>query len=135
MADGKRPTVATVFGVLNVIFGGLGVLGVMTAISTLSISAIYGALQLGNVAGSAVLLFSGILLLTNKKNALSITNLAVLISVALTLALVVYLIATAGIVGVIASIFVVIIGGVYPALVFFLVLKNEAVKSFYNSQG
>jgi len=135
MADGKRPTVATVFGVLNVIFGGLGVLGVMGAIASLSVAPILGAIQLGNVAGSAVVLFSGILLLTNKKNALSVTNLAILISIGLTLALVVYLIATLGIVGVIASIFAVILGGVYPLLVFLLVLRNETVKSFYNSQS
>lgn len=135
MSDETRPTVATVFGVLNVVFGGLGVLGIMTALQTFSAgSTVLGLLQIGNVAGSAVLLFSGILLLTNKNNALSITNLAVLISVALTAALVIFLISTAGIVGVIASIFVVILGGVYPLLVFLLVLRNANVKSFYGSR-
>ncbi len=136
MADGVRPTVATVFGVLNAIFGGLGALGILSALASFSNGApVYGLLQAANAAAAGLLLYAGILLLTNKKNALSMTQLAALASIALTAVLVVYLIATMGIVGVIASILVVILGGVYPLLLFLLLLKSEPVKSFYNSQS
>lgn len=87
MADGQRPTVATVFGILNIVFGGLGVFGIFGALAWFSLGApILGVLSLGSTAGSALLLFSGILLITNKGNALQITNLSIIVSLALTAA-------------------------------------------------
>ena len=139
MADGKRPTVATVFGVLNIVLSGLGLvtglLAVGLTISLLSSMPLQAVFSLLSLALSALGVFSGILLITNKKNALSITNLYVLGSLAVIGANVVYLVVTLGMAGVMASIMTVVIGLIYPALLYFLLLKSEPVKSFYNSQG
>lgn len=139
MADGKRPTVATVFGVLNIVLSGLGLvtglLAVGLTISLLSSMPLQAVFSLIGLALSAMGVFSGILLITNKKNALSITNMYVLGSLVVIGANVVYLVITLGIAGVMASIVTVLIGLIYPALLYFLLLKSEPVKSFYNSQS
>jgi hypothetical protein len=135
MSNGQRPTVATVFGVLNVIFGGLGAFGILAALALLALpgTKILGALALGSGAASVILLISGIFLLTNKKNALSVTTLAIMLSAALTAAQVImYLVLGMGI-G--AAITTIVTGLIYPALIFFLLLKNENVKSWYSSRG
>ncbi|MBX3723525.1 MAG: hypothetical protein KF713_16900 [Turneriella sp.] len=134
MSNGTRPTVATVFGVLNIIFGGFGLFGILGALAWFSLGApILGILSVGSSLGSALLLFSGILLVASKKNALSVTNLAILVSLALTAASVIYGVA-AGFQTIGTAISTIVVGLVYPALIFFLVLKNENVKSFYASR-
>ncbi|MBS0616988.1 MAG: hypothetical protein JSR44_02280 [Spirochaetes bacterium] len=87
---------------------------------------------MGSTAGSALLLFSGILLVTNKGNALKITNLAIIVSLVLTAASVIYGVA-AGFQTIGTVITTIIVSLVYPALIYFLLLKNSAVKSFYGS--
>lgn len=135
MADGKRPTVATVFGVLNVVFGGLGLFSIFGALAWFTLGAtILGILSVGSVAGSAILLVSGIFLLTNKKNALSITQLAIFVSLGLTAATVIYGM-TSGLFQISSAMGSIIGGLIYPALIFFLLLKSEPVKSWYNSQS
>lgn len=134
MADGQRPTVATVFGILNIVFGGLGVFGIFGALAWFSLGApILGVLSLGSTAGSALLLFSGILLITNKGNALQITNLSIIVSLALSAASILFgVIKGYQTIGTVTT--TIIISLVYPALIYFLLLKNEAVKSFYASK-
>ncbi|MFO1472412.1 MAG: hypothetical protein U1F27_15415 [Turneriella sp.] len=139
MADGKRPTVATVFGVLNIVLSGLGlvfgILAVGVTLTLLSSMPIQAVVSLIGLLLSALGVFSGILLITNKKNALSITNMYVIGSIVVALIGVVNTVITVGMAGVFAGIVGLLISLIYPALVYFLVLKSEPVKSFYNSQG
>src|SRR5690349_16821239 len=121
MSDGKRPTVATVFGVLNIVFGGFGIFNILGALAWFSLGAsILGILSIGSCLGSAILLFSGILLLTNKKNALGVLNLAIIVSLGLTAASVIYGI-VAGYLQISSAMGTIIGGLVYPALIFILV--------------
>ncbi|HRP70652.1 MAG TPA: hypothetical protein PLY93_14090 [Turneriella sp.] len=134
MSEGKRPTVATVFGVLNIVFGAFGVFGIFGALAWFTLGAkILGVLSIGSTLGSLLLLFSGILLVANKDNALKITNLAIIVSLALTAASIIYGVA-AGYQTMGAVITTIILSLVYPALIFFLLLKNAEVQSFYGSR-
>jgi hypothetical protein len=134
MSDGKRPTVATVFGVLNIVFGGFGLLPALAIGLAFQLSPISGVFALAGVILSAIQVFSGILLLTNKKNALGLVSLVAFGSILISIASTAYGIATIGTSFIGAQITGLAIGLLYPLLVIFLVVRNEGVKSFYGSR-
>jgi hypothetical protein len=131
MAGAQRPTVATVLGVINIIFGGFGLLGLLSLRISFLAGPIYGIFAIVSIAVSALLLATGIFLLMNKKNALQLSKYYVFISVIYIIIYSVFLIVTAGLVGLIAAIVTIIIGLIIPALNWFLLVNNEPVKKFY----
>ncbi len=136
MADqGARPTAATVFAILHFVFGGLGLFGILGIGAIFSRSAIYGILSLISLGVSGLLVFAGVTLITNKKNALDMNQYYVFASLGVTAITAVYLIIAFGIVGLIGAIFSVLTGLIYPLLVLFLVVKSQPAIEFYGSQN
>ncbi len=136
MADqGARPTAATVFAILHFVFGGIGLFGILGIGAIFSKSAIHGILYLIGLGVSALLVYAGVTLITNKKNAIDMNKYYVFGSLGVTAITAVYLIIAFGIVGLIGAIFSVLIGLIYPLLVLFLVVKSQATIEFYGSQS
>ncbi len=135
MADQKRPTVATVFGILHIVFGAIGILGIFTIGSQFSYSALMGILRLLSIAVSGLLLAAGIFLIMNKKMAVDLSKYYAIASLAVTVIYAVYLVSTLGMVGFFAAIVTILIGVIYPVLVYLLIVNNAEVKNFYSSQA
>jgi hypothetical protein len=138
MAGAQRPTVATVFAILNIVFGGifcivaiLAVIGVAALIA----SGMYltAVLTLLSIVVGVLLLISGIFLIMNKSNAVQFCLYYVVASVVVALInIIIKIVSPQVIMGVKIGLGVGdFIGLIYPALIFFLVIKNEAVKKFY----
>jgi hypothetical protein len=136
MAGAQRPTVATVFAILHFVFGGIGLIGgIIGVLGAGALAALFGAKFLFvfipvviGIAISALLIFAGVTLITNKKNAIQINLIYAICSAALSVINVIIQIA---IIGAGISWGGLVLGLVYPALVFFLIVKNEEVKKFY----
>jgi hypothetical protein len=131
----KRPTVATVFGILHIVFGAIGVLGIFGIGTAFQYSALNGLLRLISIAVSALLLVAGIFLVMNKKMAVDLSRYYCMASLAITVVYAVYLIAAFGMVGFIAAIVTILIGVIYPVLVWLLLVNNAEVKGFYAGQA
>lgn len=130
----SRPTVATVFAVLHMVFGGLGLLfGLIGMGASFSMSAINGILSILSLLISALLLVAGIFLITNKSNALDLSKYYAFGSLGLTIISAIYLIAAFGIAGFLAAIVSVLLGIIYPILILVLLVNSDAVKGYYNS--
>ena len=121
----NRPTVATVFGVLSVIFGGL------SCISSLIVAIGIAALIALGMIFTAVLsiggVIAGIQLLRNKKSAICCSMLYVAVSLLVSGAGIAYSLVNGNGVGG----FFTIAGLVYPVLMFFFIVRNGKVKAFY----
>jgi len=131
----KRPTVATVFGILNIVFGAIGVLGILSIGATFQYSMVYGFLRLISIAVSGLLLAAGVFMMMNKKMSIDLNKYYAIASLAITVIYAIYLIVALGMVGFVGAIFVILIGVIYPVLLWFMVINNEPVKSFYASQA
>jgi len=139
MADqGARPTVATVFAILHFVFGAIAALiaivGIFTAFSLFKLFGsgaiaplIYFILGL---TSTVVMILAGVSLIANKSNAIQMNLYYVFASVGVTVINTIMSIASTT---VNFSVVAILIGLAYPALVFFLIVKNEEVKSFYAS--
>lgn len=136
MAGAQRPTVATVFAILHFVFGGIGLIGgIFAALGAGALAAILGSKfiffvipTIIGIAVSALLIYAGVTLITNKKNAIKINLIYAICSVALAVINVALQVA---ILGTGISWFGLILGLIYPALIYFLIVKNEEVKKFY----
>lgn len=135
----ERPLAAYVFGVLSLIFGGVGAwLGLLAGeiyLSQLQTRPISGFLGLSGILVNIIELSSGILLILNNRNALKLTTVYVLSAITLTMLNAVVEILTGQWSHITATLIAGLIGLTYPALLYFLLLKSEPVKSFYNSQS
>jgi hypothetical protein len=134
MSDGKRPTVATVFAVLNIVFGGFGLLAALGIGLAFQVSTLLGVYTLVGVVLALLEVYSGIMLLTNKKSGVGLTQLYAFASLAMTAAYTIYMVVTIGGGYISTAITSVVLGALYPLLLIFLVVRNEGVKSFYASR-
>ena len=136
MAGEKRPTVATVFAILHFVFGGFGVIGGLIGLAgSFALAAILGPkfafviiFAIIGLLFAALLIFAGVTLIANKKNAVQVNFLYAILSVAYA---VINTIVQTAIIGSPIGWFGLILGLVYPALIFFLIVRNEEVKKFY----
>lgn len=136
MAGAQRPTVATVFAILHFVFGGIGLIGGLVGlIGSFALAAILGpkfilviVLALLGLCFSGLLVFAGVTLIKDMKNAIKINTLYVYLSVAYT---VINTILQMAVIGSPFSVLGLILGLIYPALIYFLVVRNEDVKKFY----
>lgn len=133
MSETKRPTVATVFGVLNIVFGGFAVLSVFT-ISTLfeMYGTVGGIINIISIVVSVFGLYNGLLLLTNKNNALLFNQIQAFLSIIVAITWSIFLVASGF--SIVAGMFSIVLGVLYPVLLIFLVVRNANVKSFYGSR-
>ena len=132
---GDRPTVATVFGILHCIFGGFGLLGIFGLGVSFRLSVVNGILVIIGLAVSALLLAAGIFMLMNKKMAVDLCKYYVFASIGITVIRLIYTIIAYSMAVVTASIFVYLIGLIYPLLVWFLIVQKQEVVSFYSAQA
>jgi hypothetical protein len=141
MAEAQRPTVATVFAILHFIFGAIGLIGGLIAVAGASALAsflgakfmIYFIPTILSLLVSALLIFAGITLIGNKKNAIQINLIYAISSAALAVLNAVIQAVVLSALGPMFGVswFGLIIGLIYPALVFFLIVRNAEVKKFY----
>jgi hypothetical protein len=135
--DAQRPTMATVFGMLNIFFGAYsinGLLNIKNAFSFLGL--FYGIISLLSGLILLLLLVAGVYLIMNKKRAIILTMCYVYASLVVTVVAVVYLFVEFGIASVIDKnkVAAVLVGIIYPLLLLFILLRNAEVKSFYSAQ-
>jgi hypothetical protein len=130
----KRPTVAMVFGILNIVFGAFGLFGLATIGASFTVSPIMGIISIVSVCVSVILLLAGLTLVINKKIALDLNKYYAILSLLITIINAVYLTITAGIAGLMLAIVAILIGIIYPLLIWLFVVKNKAVQQFYGSQ-
>lgn len=138
MAEGKRPAVGTVLGVLNIIFGGLGVIGGITGtLAASGLMALIGAsgvllliLAIIGLAVAALCLVAGIGLLINKKWSVMLSTVYALANIAVQILSVILYAVFIGAETIMANILWTIIGVAYPIIVLILI-NQKAVKDFY----
>jgi hypothetical protein len=131
--DSKRPAIATVFGVLNIIFGEYGVIGLFNIKNTFYFSGtFFGIISI--VSGLVLLLLfvAGIFLIMNKSRALSLNRYYAYASLTITLVGVVYLFYKFGFTGMMGNIVAIVIGVIYPPVILFVLLRNREVQAFYS---
>ena len=130
-----RPTVATVFGVLNIIFGVFGVIGLFNIKNAFYfLGTLYGIISLLSGLVSILLLVTGIFLILDKGKALAINRYYAYASLAVTIIGAVFLIYMFGFTGMMGNIIAVIIGVIYPLLILFVLLRNGDVRSYYSGR-
>ncbi|TFV89681.1 hypothetical protein E4P40_08260 [Blastococcus sp. CT_GayMR20] len=126
-APGQRPGMVTAAGIIGIVWGGLGLLFGLLALSlAFAFGAVYGLLLLLSIAVSAALLWAGIQVIQDKS-----PRLLLLISY---VAIGVNLLTTIWAVIEGASILSGLLGFVLPGIVVFLLLNPQS-KQFYASRG
>jgi hypothetical protein len=124
---GQRPGMVTAAGVIGIVWGGLGLLFGLLALTILfAFGAILGLLALVGVAVSAALLWAGIQVIQGKSPRLLL--LISYVSIALNVLIVIFEIAQG------ATIFSGLLGFVLPGVIVFLLL-NQQSKQYYNARG
>jgi hypothetical protein len=117
----------TAAGVIGIVWGGLGLLFGLLALTILfAFGAILGLLALVGVAVSAALLWAGIQVIQGKSPRLLL--LISYVSIALNVLIVIFEIAQG------ATIFSGLLGFVLPGVIVFLLL-NQQSKQYYNARG
>jgi len=130
MSNGTRPTVATVFAILHFVFGALGIIFGLIGLGALFALRQYVSLffSLLSFCLSGFMIYAGVTLFTDKKNAVEINKLYAFASAGLTVINFIVF----KIMGYPYGMFGLLLGLIYPALLFFLVVQNENVKKFYS---
>ncbi len=132
----KRPTIATVFGVLNIIFGEYGVIGLFNIKNTFYFSGVFfGIISIVSGLVLILLFIAGIFLILNKGMALALNRYYAYASLAITGVGIAYLFYQFGFTGMMGNIVAIVIGVVYPPLILFVLLRNRDVRSFYLKIG
>lgn len=135
MSENKRPTSATVFGILNIVFGGLGTLGGLANFALFALSAVLGLMGVISWALSILLLVGGILLLINKSISPKFNFFVAIGSLVISLIFQIYYkVAFGALYGTGTMITALIIGAVYPVLLIIFMRKPE-IESYYSSQS
>ena len=136
MAEGSdRPAMATVFGVLNIIFGVFGIIGLFNIRNAFTfLGVLYGFISILSAIISILLLVAGIFLIMNKGMALALNMYYAYASLVLTVIGAIYLSVKFGLIGVTGGIVAILIGIIYPLLILFVFLKNSDVQSFYSGR-
>jgi hypothetical protein len=126
-AGGQRPGMVTAAGIIGIVWGALGLLfGLLALTLAFAFGPIYGLLVLVSVAVSAALLWAGIQVVQNKSPRLLLLISYVAIGINL---LTMIWAMTEG-----ASIFSGLLGFVLPGIIVFLLLNPQS-KQFYASRG
>jgi hypothetical protein len=136
MADSvTRPNVATIFGILDIVFGVLGVSNI-TYLNSMNqwLGTFYNIVLMAGVLLAGLLLAAGIFLLMNKGPALKFNRYYAYGSIALTVIRSGYLVIQGGIAGLMIGIVSTIITLIYPILILAILLKDENTRAFYSSK-
>ncbi len=132
---GARPNVATIFGVLDILFGILGISSIRYWNSMNAfIGEFYNVILAAGALVSVLLLIAGIFLLMNKSMALQLNMYYAYVSIGLAIVRSMYVIVKGGIAGLMIGIFSIGISLIYPILILAILMKNSEVKSFYSSK-
>lgn len=132
---GARPNVATIFGILDILFGILGISSIRYWNSMNAfIGEFYNVILAAGALVSVLLLVAGIFLLMNKSMALQLNMYYAYVSIGLAIVRSMYVIVKGGIAGLMIGIFSIGISLIYPILILVILLKNSEVKSFYSSK-
>ncbi|HEV7188557.1 MAG TPA: hypothetical protein VGN28_11735 [Blastococcus sp.] len=124
---GQRPGMVTAAGVIGIVWGGLGLLFGLLALTILfAFGALLGLLALVGVVVSAALLWAGIQVIQGKSPRLLL--LISYVSIGLNLLIVIFEIAQG------ASILSGLFGFILPGVIVFLLL-NQQSKQYYSSRG
>jgi hypothetical protein len=136
MADTvTRPNTATIFGILDIVFGVLGISNV-TYLNSMNqwLGTFYNIVLMAGVLLAVLLLAAGLFLLMNKGPALKLNMYYAYASIALTVIRSGYLVIQGGIAGLMIGILSTIITLIYPILILAILLKDENVQAFYSSK-
>jgi hypothetical protein len=126
-AAGQRPGMVTAAGIIGIVWGGLGLLfGLLALTVSFAFGAVFGLLVLISVAVAAALLWAGIQVIQGKSPRLLLLISYVAIGINL---LTMIWAATQG-----ASIFSGLLGFILPGVIVFLLL-NQQSKQYYASRG
>jgi hypothetical protein len=132
---GARPNVATIFGILDILFGILGISSIQYWNSMNAfLGEFYNVILAAGSLLSVLLLVAGIFLLMNKAVALQLNMYYAWVSIGLAVLRALYVIVKGGIPGFMIGIFSIGISIIYPILILAILLKNSEVKSFYSSK-
>jgi len=131
---GARPTVATVFGILDIVFGVLAMSSLRFWTSMhVFVGDFYNIILIAGALLGFLLLAAGIFLLKNKALALQLNLYYAFISIGLAVVRTLYMVLTGGIGGIVVWIFAVTVSLVYPLLILVILLRDDEVKKFYSS--
>jgi len=129
-----RPNVATIFGILDLVFGVLGVSNV-THLNSMNawLGTFYNIVLMAGVALAVLLLAAGLFLLTDRGIALKLNRYYAYGAIALTVIRTGFLVVQGGIAGAVVGIVSTIITLIYPILILFILLKDANTQAFYAS--
>jgi hypothetical protein len=127
-----RPNVATIFGILDIVFGILGISN-LKYLNTMNqwLGSFYNIVLMTGVALAVLLLAAGLFLLTNRGPALKLNMYYAYASIALTVIRSGYLVIQGGIAGLMIGIVSSIITLIYPVLILVILLKDDTTRAFY----
>ncbi len=125
-----RPIAATIFGVLDIVFGMLGI----SSLHAVSLRLSFGLIiNIAVVIVSLLAVVAGIFLLRDRPAALKLNLHFSCASIGLAIIWIVYELITGGPGGLVNGILSIAINIVFPVLVMVILLKDMAVRKFYRS--
>jgi hypothetical protein len=125
-----RPIVATIFGVLDIVFGALGISSLHAIDLNLTVGLI---INIAVIIVSLLAVAAGIFLLKDRPAALKLNMHFSRASIVLAVVWLVYELAASGPNGVMNGILSIAMNSVFPVLVIVVLLKDDAVRKYYRS--
>jgi hypothetical protein len=134
MADSAtRPNVATIFGILDIVFGILGISNVSYFNSMNRwLGPVYNIILILGVILAVLLLVAGIFLLMDRAVALQLNMYYAYASIVLTIVRSGYLIFKGGMAGLMIGIVSTMVTLIFPILILVILLKDVNVRAFYS---